>query len=452
MSTNPHYVSTTNACKLCTPMGAALAFRGIEGCVPFLHGSQGCATYMRRYIISHFREPVDIASSALGEKNAVYGGGPNLKQGILNCMQKYSPLVVGVASTCLTETIGDDLGMLLREFKKEFGDLPLPELVHVATPSYSGTHMQGWHGAVRAVVEQLVTTKVERHGKINLMPGFVSCADLRELKNICTQFGLEAVILPDFSETMEGEALEDYEKIPAGGTRVADIKAMSGALASIELGRTIMDTSTAGSSLHKRFGVPCISLGLPMGLRETDRLMMALKDLAGCPLPRSLANERGRLLDAMVDGHKYLAGKKAVLYGEEDLVVGMTSLLAEIGVHPVLVATGAKSKQFGPAIKDVCARLVPHMPIIKDGVDFHEIAEMAEGLNPHLLVGHSKGYKLAKKLDIPLIRIGFPIHDRLGGQRILHLGYEGALRLYDRLVNGVLEHGQNNNPIGYGYL
>ena len=69
------YVSTTNACKLCKPLGACLAFRGIEGAVPFLHGSQGCATYMRRYIISHFREPMDIASSSLGEKHAIYGGG-----------------------------------------------------------------------------------------------------------------------------------------------------------------------------------------------------------------------------------------------------------------------------------------------------------------------------------------------------------------------------------------
>ena len=53
----PSYVSTRNACKLCAPLGACLVFRGIEGAVPFLHGSQGCATYMRRYIISHFRSP-----------------------------------------------------------------------------------------------------------------------------------------------------------------------------------------------------------------------------------------------------------------------------------------------------------------------------------------------------------------------------------------------------------
>ena len=112
---NTAYVSTTNACKLCKPLGACLAFRGVEGAVPFLHGSQGCATYMRRYIISHYREPMDIASSSLGEKQAVYGGGPNLKQGLGNVMNKYGARLIGVATTCLTETIGDDVPGIVRD-------------------------------------------------------------------------------------------------------------------------------------------------------------------------------------------------------------------------------------------------------------------------------------------------------------------------------------------------
>ena len=39
MPAKPNYVSTTNACKLCTPLGASMAFRGVEGAIPFLHGS-----------------------------------------------------------------------------------------------------------------------------------------------------------------------------------------------------------------------------------------------------------------------------------------------------------------------------------------------------------------------------------------------------------------------------
>ena len=68
-----HFTATQNACKLCTPLGAALAFEGIENSVPLLHGSQGCSTYIRRYMISHFKEPVDIASSNFSEETAVFG-------------------------------------------------------------------------------------------------------------------------------------------------------------------------------------------------------------------------------------------------------------------------------------------------------------------------------------------------------------------------------------------
>jgi nitrogenase molybdenum-iron protein NifN len=68
------------------------------------------------------------------------------------------------------------------------------------------------------------------------------------------------------------------------------------------------------------------------------------------------------------------------------------------------------------------------------------------------VIGNSKAAKLAKALGVPLIRVGFPIHDRMGGQRILHLGYQGAQRLFDLVVNTLLEVKQESNAIGYSYL
>ncbi|MBE0584405.1 MAG: nitrogenase, partial [Desulfofustis sp.] len=231
------FVSTTNACKLCKPLGAAIAFRGIEGCVPFLHGSQGCATYMRRYIISHFNEPIDIASSSLGEKHAIYGGAANLKLGLSNVIATYRPQVIGVATTCLTETIGDNVPMILREYREEFGLADGLEVVHVSTPSYGGTHMEGFHAALRAVVTQLAEHGAHHQG-INLLGGFVSAADLRYLKTTCREFGLDVTLLPDYSETLDGEIAEVYQLIPNGGTPLSAIRMMGGAKATIELGAT----------------------------------------------------------------------------------------------------------------------------------------------------------------------------------------------------------------------
>ena len=97
--TAPSFVSMRNACKLCAPLGASLVFRGIEGCVPLIHGSQGCATYIRRYVISHFKEPIDIASSNFSETTAIFGGADNLRIALDNLTRQYKPSAIGIALT-----------------------------------------------------------------------------------------------------------------------------------------------------------------------------------------------------------------------------------------------------------------------------------------------------------------------------------------------------------------
>ncbi|MDQ7782783.1 MAG: nitrogenase component 1 [Desulfomonilaceae bacterium] len=448
------YVSTTNACKLCKPLGACLAFKGIEGAVPYLHGSQGCATYMRRYIISHFREPMDIASSSLGEKHAIYGGGPNLKLGLKNVITKYDCRLVGIATTCLTETIGDDTPMYLNEFRREFKDLldshDSPELVSVSTPSYSGTHMEGFHEALRAVVDQ-ISRSGPRHSRITIMPGFVSPADTRYLKEIIGDFGMSATIFPDISTSLDGVAAVVYEKLASGGVPLSEIREMGASPASLEFGRTLDKAHTAAGLLENDYHIPCYSLGTPVGLRETDRFFETLSSLSHSPIPEKHEMERGRLIDAYVDAHKYSFGVRAVVYGEEDLVVGLTSFLAEIGVKVVLCASGGESGRLKEAVGSVTTDLLSEPPIVVEGVDFHEIAEIAERLHPDILIGNSKGYHLARRWGVPFVRVGFPIHDRFGGQRILHLGYRGAQSLLDGIVNAVIETRQEASDIGYTY-
>lgn len=451
MTKMPSYTSTTNACKLCKPLGASLAFRGIEGTVPFLHGSQGCATYMRRYIISHFNEPIDIASSSLGEKHAVYGGSANLKLGLQNVTKKYAPQLIGVATTCLTETIGDDVKMIIKEYEAEFHTgKDHPRIVSVSTPSYAGTHMEGFLAALQAVVEQL-TEPTQSHGAINFLPGFVSAADLRYLKELLTDFGIAFTLLPDYAESLDGQAMNDYPLIPDGGTPLADIKRMGGAKITIECGSTLPKES-AGTSLNRMYGTPLCRMGLPIGIRETDRLMEKLAEISGKGVPTRYSAARGRLIDAMVDGHKYIFGKRAVVYGEEDLVVGLTAFLAEIGIQPVLCASGGKSGSFKKAIAQVLEGLPCPMPEVREDVDFYDIEEKAKTLDIDLLVGHSKGYTFARKHGVPLVRVGFPIHDRMGGQRLLHVGYHGAQTLFDTITNTMIAKKQDDSDVGYSYM
>ncbi len=445
-----HCSATRNACKLCTPLGACLAFRGVEGTIPFLHGSQGCSTYIRRYLISHFREPIDIAASNFSEESAVFGGAANFRAGVQNVVRQYQPKMVAVATTCLSETIGEDMNRLFFEYQRDFGGEGHPHLIKVSTPSYSGTHIDGFHAAVREIVAGLAVSG-ERTPRINLFPGMVSPADLRYLSEIVADFGLPCTLLPDYSDSMDGASWSEYEKLQSGGTPLADIVAAGSAQASLEFGRTLAAFNTAGHFAQERFAVPRRLLGLPIGIRETDAFFGALEEAAGRPTPLKYRKERGRLVDALIDGHKYVFEKRAIVYGEEDLVVGLAAFLSEIGVVPVLCASGGKSKHLAQSLHDAIPTLDERIEI-REGIDFAEIAELAESLAPDLLIGNSKGYGLARKRKIPLVRVGFPIHDRIGGQRILHLGYRGAQTLFDTVVNAFLDSKQESSAVGYSYL
>lgn len=460
MNLTKPYTATRNACKMCTPLGAALVFHGIEGTVPLLHGSQGCATYMRRYLISHFKEPVDIASSNFSEETAIFGGGANLKLAIRNVRRQYSPEMIGIATTCLSETIGDDVPGILESLGNNMDGT---SLVHVATPSYTGTHVDGFHGAVRAVVKRCnplnnrIKYKKNQKTAVNLFPGMLSNEDLRHLKEILDDFDTPYSLLPDFSERLEGPSWVSYQAIQQGGTPISSIQMMNRATASFEFGSILgilveNGGSSAAGYLESHFRVPRVSLGYPVGARSTDHFFSLLSDITGRPVPEKYKHQRSRLIDSYVDGNKYVSKKRAVVYGEEDFVAAMAGFLAEIGVVPVLCASGGNSGYLKQILLATLPKNIFNRISIHQGMDFTRIEEMAKKLNPDFLIGNSKGYTMARHLDIPLVRVGFPIHDRVGGPRILHIGYKGTQQLFDAIINTLLQKRQDTSTVGYSYM
>jgi nitrogenase molybdenum-iron protein NifN len=89
---------------------------------------------------------------------------------------------------------------------------------------------------------------------------------------------------------------------------------------------------------------------------------------------------------------------------------------------------------------------------ITDDSDFTSMLELCGELKPDIVIGSSKGFYLSKNLGIPLVRAGFPVHDRFGGQRLMHMGYRGTQQFFDRIVNALMEQRQNSSDIGYSYI
>ncbi|SNR67994.1 nitrogenase molybdenum-iron protein NifN [Lutibacter agarilyticus] len=446
------FTSTRNACKVCTPLGASIVFKGIEGCVPLIHGSQGCATYIRRYLISHYKEPVDIASTNFSEETAIFGGEKNLFIAIENVTKQYNPKIIGIATTCLSEVIGDDMRKIIHKYKTEH-DTNIPELVFVNTPSFMGTHINGFHDTVTSIVAAFASN-TENRESINIFPGFLSPADLQHLKEILTDVAIDAIMVPDYSDILDNEYTGEYEKLPKGGTTIKELKQTACAKASLEFGyilnKSNPQTQSAAEYLKTAFDIPRVNLNIPIGIKATDALFDALEKITNNKTPEKYTKQRGKLIDAYVDGHKYVFGKKAVVYGEEDFVVAMISFLEEIGIETVLCASGGNSGLLKEVIQE---KVQPKSDInIHDNFDFEEIATVCKELKPDIIIGNSKGYYIARELGIPLARVGFPIHDRLGGSRIKHIGYEGTQALFDLIANTLIQQMQDHSPVGYKYM
>ena len=437
--------ATVNPCTLCAPLGAVVATCGIQGAMSLLHGGQGCATYIRRYLISHFREPVDVASSSFGETQTVFGGEDNLGRALDNIDQQYHPEIVTVATTCVAETVGEDVPLLLKRYNSR-RNKSLP-VIHAATPSYKDGHIEGFHAMVHSVILTLATDAGSSEPTVNVFPPLISPADLRHLREIVEGFGVSATMVPDYSETLDGIILDEYRALAQGGTAVADIARMLRSVASLDL--TMTGKAPRASDILVKRGAQAQVLGLPIGIRATDDIVEELQRVTGADCPQWLVKERGRLLDAYADGHKYVFGKRIGLYGDPELVVALARFLLEIGSRPVLCATGARNRALTRAVQQLPPGSVEET---LDDTDFAEIEEASRRTGVELLIGSSKGYGIARSLDIPLLRLGFPIHDRIGAGRIQIVGYRGTLWLFDAIANLLLERKQNASDVGYSYL
>ena len=430
-----------NPCKMCVPMGAVTAFYGIRKCMSILHGSQGCSTYIRRHMATHYNEPVDIASSSLTEQGTVFGGEKNLLKGLENLIRLYEPEVIGVATTCLAETIGEDVPAIIQKFRELHPEYDGVKIVHAATAGYAGTQYEGFFRALYAVVSQL-TEKTQKNEKINIITGYLSPADQRYLKDLLQEMELDYILLPDFSDSLDGGHEEFYSRLPQQGTSLADIAEMAGARYTLELTHFVQPEMSPAEYLKQAYGVPYTRLDLPTGLRGMDALLQKLSELGG-KYTTKLRRARSRYLDAMVDAHKYSALGRAIVFGEPDFVQGIVKLCAENGIVPVAALTGAVCTDLAQVLAEDFAQAAETQfiegTVIEDDADFARMEELVPLLGANLLIGSSDGRRVAEKCHLPLIRAGFPIHDQVGGQRVRTIGFGGSLELLDRMDNALLQ-------------
>ena len=423
---------TVNPLKMSQPIGGALAFLGIADCMPMLHGSQGCTAFGLVLFLRHFNEGIPMQTTAMSEVATVMGGLDNIGSAILNIQQRTKPAIIGICSTGVTETKGDDVDGYLKNFRATHPELDQLALVYVSTPDFKDAFQDGWAKAVESMVKGLAEPSgARREGSVNFLVGsHLTAADIEELREISESFGLEATILPDISGSMDGHIPDDFTPNTLGGTPVDAIRRMGEAELTIALGEQMRPGAEA---LMTKTGQPYVLFDRITGIEATDQLLDCLSQLSGQPIPGKYRRQRSQLIDAMLDSHFFFGGKKIAIGAEPDLLWNIGSWFTEMGA----IITAAVTTTHSPLLEQMPCEEV----LIGDLEDLE-----ARSAGCDLLITHSHGRQAAARLDIAFLRMGLPIFDQLGAAHRLSLGYRGARDLTFEIGNLLMAQEEENRP------
>jgi nitrogenase molybdenum-iron protein NifN len=415
---------TVNPLKMSQPIGAALAFMGIKNAMPLLHGSQGCTSFGLVLFVRHFRESIPLQTTAMSEVATVLGGLENVEQAIVNIAGKTKPDIIGVCSTGVTETKGDDVEGYIKLIRQRHPEFDKVAIVYVSTPDFKDAFQDGWSKAVAKMIDELVepaAPKVVRDPKqVNVLPGsHLTPGDIDELRDILDAFGLRASFLPDIAGSLDGHVPDDFTPTTHGGVSVAEIAGMGAAAFTIAIGEQMRPAAVA---LEKKTGVPFELFDRLTGLAPNDELMALLARISGRAVPLKYRRQRSQLVDAMLDGHFFFGGKSVAIGAEPDLLWNISAWLAELGCRVTTAVTTTASP--------VLERVPTDEVLIGDLEDFEGRAAGSD-----LLITHSHGRQAAERLALPFHRMGLPMFDRLGAAHRVMVGYRGTRDLVFEIGN-----------------
>ena len=417
----PEKIATVNPQKNSPALGATLAYLGIDNMLGLLHGAQGCSTFIRLQLSRHFREPIALNSTSMSEDMAIFGGWENLKTGISRVIEKFGPEIVGVMTTGLTETMGDDVRSAIAQFRNEHPEHDAVPVVWASTPDYCGSLQEGYAAAVEAIVRTIPEQGNMIPGQVTLLPGaHLSPADVEEIKMMCEDFGLDPVVIPDSSCALDGHIDATVSALSTGGVTVARIRQAGRSAATLFFGDSL---AKAARMLSERCGMPSYGFTSATGLAEVDKLMIVLAELANAPIPQKYLRQRSRLCDAMVDSHYQFGRKKIALALEGDLLKTLTPFLHSMGCDIKLAISASRVIGLGE---------LPCETVLVG--DLEDLEEQAGGVD--LLVANSNGRQAASALGISNhLRAGYPVFDRIGAHQRTWVGYRGSMQLIFEVGN-----------------
>jgi nitrogenase molybdenum-iron protein beta chain len=245
----------------CALSGALAAISAMPGVVPIIHSAIGCgaslstsASFGAGYFGSGYCSGASAPSSAITESDIVFGGNERLREEITSALELIKADLYVVATSCMTEMIGDDVFGAVSEFASDG-----KPVIAINTPSFRGDSYVGYEIILDGVFNDYLPVSEERDaGLVNIF-GIVPAydpffrGDLEELSRLVSSLGLRAntFFTPD-------QTFENVKSAPRAALN-------------------IVFSRVWGTGFARRFeekhGTPFWETDLPVGAEAADRFL-----------------------------------------------------------------------------------------------------------------------------------------------------------------------------------
>lgn len=412
-----------NPIKLSQPMGAMLCFLGIKNCMPLMHGAQGCASFSKVFFTRHFNDPIAVQTTAVSDITAVIDGGDySISESVKNITKKVKPDLVGLFTTGLTETKGDDIrgaSLLVKDHQ---------EMVYVNTPDFEGSIESGFAKSIESIIEQLVvSTEDIDSSKIVIIPNVnLKPIEVEKIKDTISLFGYEVLSLPDLSDSLDGHLGLKQGALTSGGISVEEIKKLASSKLVISIGSSVLK---AGEKLkEKNENINLIHFDSLGGLENSDEFFKILCKEKNISQPHpSIVRWRKRLQDALLDTHFSIGSSSVVLALEPDQCISIANTIIEAGANIKAIITTHKN--------DLLENIECENLLIGDFEDVEKYLKQSD-----ILISNFHGERYTIKHKKALFLRGFPDFEGIGNQLKNDILYEGSTYLLFELANLINHH------------
>jgi len=430
----------------CALSGALAAINALPGVVPIIHSTLGCggalgnaASFGAGYLGSGYCGGMSAPSSGITEKEIIFGGNERLKEQITSTLELIEGELFVVATSCMTEMIGDDVFGVVREFSEE-GE----PVLAINTPSFKGDSYAGYEILLEGIFNRYLPVSEEKDDKLVNIFGLIPAydpffrGDLEEIERLLNRLGLRVNTFFTPNQTFD-----NIKSAPSAALNIVFSQVYAGEFV---------------RKFEEKHGTPYLMTDLPIGAEATDRFLQVL----GGQLGISKQEIESLIAKENIEYYGYFA-RCADLFCDGDMkyyTVGITNSNYAVPVASFLqkelgwvllesFVTDQLTEEQKEALKQVYARAGIDAALIYE-TDTSKIAKAInqnlpdsqgqryfEAVEPLYIVGSSLDKVFSAKRNAPILSISYPVYNRIILDRG-YAGYRGGLHLFEDIIGVIV--------------